>query len=133
MSEDRRFPHTPASVAEARHFVLGALSDVPAEGREVIAVMVSELATNALRHADTSFSVRVDQTSGSVRVEVSDGGDGRPAVQSPEPSEPSGRGLRIVESLSDAWGVTAASGPGKTVWFTLAVPGNAAERLRESG
>jgi anti-sigma regulatory factor (Ser/Thr protein kinase) len=99
----------------------------------LIAVMVSELATNALRHAETSFSVRVDQTPGSVRVEVADGGDGRPAVQSPAPSEPSGRGLRIVESLSDAWGVTAASGTGKTVWFTLAVPSNVGERLKESG
>ena len=133
MSEERRFPHTPASVAQARRFVLGALSDVPAESREMIAVMVSELATNALRHAETSFLVRVDQTPDTVRVEVSDGGRGEPAVRSPEPSEPSGRGLRIVESLSDAWGVTAASGAGKTVWFTLAVAGNVGERLQESG
>jgi anti-sigma regulatory factor (Ser/Thr protein kinase) len=129
VTEERRFPHTPASVAEARHFVQGALSDAPAERREVIAVMVSELATNALRHAETSFSVRVEQTLGTVRIEVSDGGDGHPAVRSPEPSEPSGRGLRIVESLSDAWGVTAAQDAGKTVWFTLAVPSNVGERL----
>ena len=133
MSEERRFPHTPASVAEARRFVLGALSDVPVESREVIAVMVSELATNALRHAETPFSVRVEQAPGTVRVEVADGGEGRPAVRSPEPSEPSGRGLRIVESLSDTWGVTAASGAGKTVWFTLAVPSSVDERLQESG
>jgi anti-sigma regulatory factor (Ser/Thr protein kinase) len=133
VSDERRFSHTPASVAQARHFVLGAVSNVPAESREMIAVMVSELATNALRHAETSFSIRVDQARGTVRVEVSDGGEGRPAVRSPEPSEPSGRGLRIVESLSDAWGVTAASGAGKTVWFTLAVPNAEPERLQESG
>jgi anti-sigma regulatory factor (Ser/Thr protein kinase) len=94
--------------------------------------MVSELATNALRHAETPFSVRVEQVPGTVRVEVADGGEGQPAVRSPEPSEPSGRGLRIVESLSESWGVTAASGAGKTVWFTVAVPSASTERWQES-
>jgi serine/threonine-protein kinase RsbW len=133
VNQQRRFPHTLISVTEARRFVLGALSDVPTPSREEIAVMVSELATNALRHGETAFTVCVEQTPHTVRIEVTDGGQGRPAVRSPGPSEPSGRGLRIVESLSDTWGVTSDGGAGKTVWFTLAVPNNVTEPLCESG
>jgi anti-sigma regulatory factor (Ser/Thr protein kinase) len=134
VNHERRFPHTTASVTEARHFVLDALSDVPRESREVIAVMVSELATNALRHAATPFSVRVEQTARAVRVDVTDGGDGAPAVRTPGPGEPTGRGLRIVEGLSDAWGVEPLrGGTGKTVWFTVSVPSSSTERWRESG
>ena len=52
---------------------------------------------------------------------MSDGGEGRPRLLSPSPRELSGRGLRIVEAMSDAWGVQPTS-TGKTVWFTLPQP-----------
>jgi serine/threonine-protein kinase RsbW len=133
VNQERGFPHTPASVTEARRFVLDALSEVPNDSREVIAVMISELATNALRHAATPFSVRVEHRGRAVRVEVTDGGEGHPAVLSPEPSEPSGRGLRIVDSLSDTWGVTPSGRQGKTVWFTLSLPDTSTARWQESG
>jgi hypothetical protein len=43
-----------------------------------------------------------------------------PALRRPEPSEPSGRGLRIVNELADRFGVAALTGaPGKTVWFVV--------------
>ena len=47
---------------------------------------------------------------------------GVPTVRSPDASELTGRGLRLVRELSDDWGVTAADadgGTGKSVWFTL--------------
>lgn len=81
--------------------------------------MVSELATNAVRYTDGSFNVCIEQYQDTVRVEVSDGTSAMPVLQTPGPAEIGGRGLLIVQRLSDDWGV-ADSGPGgKTVWFTI--------------
>ena len=46
---------------------------------------------------------------GAGRVEVTDSGEGEPRVLSPELRTPSGRGLRIVDQVSDTWGVTSRS------------------------
>ncbi|MBV8462080.1 MAG: ATP-binding protein, partial [Acidimicrobiales bacterium] len=56
-----------------------------------------------------------------VRVEVSDADERRPSVRWPDPAEPRGRGLQIVNALADRWGVEAwADGKvGKTVWFMV--------------
>jgi anti-sigma regulatory factor (Ser/Thr protein kinase) len=119
-SDARSFPNSPASVTGARQFVLGTIRGVARDVAESVAVMVSELATNSLRHAGTGFQVRVDRSSDEVRVEVIDRGGGMPAVSSPAPTDASGRGLRIVQSFADTWGVRS-SPPGKAVWFTLAL------------
>ena len=80
--------------------------------------MVSELATNAVKHARSDFKISVDDSGGEIRVEVSDTGPGQPVLRFPASLERSGRGLRIVEALSGAWGTVDSPG-GKTVWFTL--------------
>ena len=55
-----------------------------------------------------------------VRVEVVDGSPGGLVrVLTPDPSNPRGRGLRMVALLAAEWGVTENEG-GKTVWFELA-------------
>jgi anti-sigma regulatory factor (Ser/Thr protein kinase) len=82
--------------------------------------MVSELATNCVRHTDTEFRVRVEHDSRCVRVEVTDRGHGMPTVRVPPSNEPTGRGLRIVRELSDSFGVEPlVEPPGKTVWFVV--------------
>ncbi len=120
----RRFPNSPSSVTQARRYVQSQIEDAPQEIAEAVAVMTSELVTNSIRHAASDFEVRVDRRGGSIRVEVTDrGGSGLPTVMSPDPTSPSGRGLFIVEQLSDSWGVApSADSTAKTVWFTLAVP-----------
>ena len=46
-----------------------------------------------------------------------------------EPSEPSGRGLRIVQELADSFGVSELRGsPGKTVWFVVTFEDQSAQR-----
>jgi hypothetical protein len=40
-------------------------------------------------------------------------------MRSPKPTDPSGRGLKIIDMLSAGWGVQSESGMGKTVWFTI--------------
>jgi anti-sigma regulatory factor (Ser/Thr protein kinase) len=85
--------------------------------------MVSELATNAVQHAETEFEVAIwvtpDAEGRAVLVRVTDSSPGFPVLQEPVADEPRGRGLRIVESLAAGWGVESQQGcPGKTVWFS---------------
>lgn len=122
MRRMRTFPAIPQSVHAARRFATGALVDSPARTLEAVELMVSELATNCIRHERTSFHIAILQTPHEIRVEVTDSGGGRPTMRSPGPDEPSGRGLQIVDMLSEHWGVQPESPSGKTVWFTLDAP-----------
>ena len=106
MISQRTFHGVPASVTQARRFVVEVLRDIEPEVVEDAVMMVSELATNAVRQQ--------------VRISVSDAGLGRPTMRSPRPEEATGRGLCIVQVLADSWGVTTHDGFGKTVWFSLA-------------
>ena len=122
MSETRRFANAPGSVALARQFAVGSLVGVERDIVEAVTLMVSELATNSVRHTDTDFTVAIDRGTDRIRVEVTDRGSGRPTPRSPALHEPSGRGLRIVDSFADEWGIVEApSGRGKTVWFTITI------------
>jgi anti-sigma regulatory factor (Ser/Thr protein kinase) len=99
--------------------VRDVLHDQSSDVLEAAELMVSELATNCVQHARTPFELVILDEDRQIRVEVRDTGGGRPVVRSPTPAERTGRGLRIVEAMSDAWGIDPSS-RGKTVWFTLA-------------
>jgi serine/threonine-protein kinase RsbW len=129
MSTSRSFTNAPDAPAHARRFVASLLADVPRDIADEIAIMVSELATNCVRHTVTDFTVTVEVTAQEVRVDVTDAGGGTPVVRSPDLSEPSGRGLRIVQELSDSFGITElADAPGKTVWFVVRLEDHLADR-----
>ena len=120
MTSRRRFGPSKESISAARRFVTRIISDAPVEVRESVAVMVSELSTNALVHAASGFDVVVDRSGETVLVAVTDWGGGAPELRSPKSTEPHGRGLRIVEALSDEWGIVSTSGGvKKTIWFRL--------------
>ena len=120
MSTERLFANTPDAPTQARRFVAGLIGDVPRDIAGEISIMVSELATNCVRHTVTDFTVVVDRTPTEIRVDVTDTGGGEPEIRSPDLTEPSGRGLRIVQELSDSFGVRQLRGsPGKTVWFVV--------------
>ncbi|MCA1682429.1 MAG: ATP-binding protein [Actinobacteria bacterium] len=122
MKQTRTFEHRAASVTEARRFACELLAGAPADVVQSVELMVSELATNCVRHTDSGFELTITVTTREVRVEAADCGGGDPTMQSPTPSDLSGRGLRIVDMLAGAWGVERLPvGPGKTVWFTLDV------------
>ena len=80
-------------------------------------LLTSELAANAIRHGRTPFTVAVS-ASPVVRVEVHDGNAVVPTVQAARGDDEAGRGLLLLESLADRWGVEE-SGGGKAVWFEL--------------
>jgi anti-sigma regulatory factor (Ser/Thr protein kinase) len=106
-------------VTAARRLAAAALADSPSEVRESVELMVSELATNCIRHLNSGFEVTIKQSESTIRVEVSDPSSAAPTIRSPGPDEPTGRGLRIVGMLSSEWGVERRRPHGKTVWFNL--------------
>jgi anti-sigma regulatory factor (Ser/Thr protein kinase) len=129
MTVRRSFGLDRASVGASRKFVAETLADLPEDIRESAVLMMSELATNAVVHALTGFEVCIDRGATQVRVEVADVGEGEPRLRSPSSSEPHGRGLRIVEELSDEWGMVESDDhAGKSVWFAVRLdPASASE------
>jgi serine/threonine-protein kinase RsbW len=119
MRHTRSFEHTPESVPEARHFARELARGSAADVVDAIELMVSELVTNCIRHTDSGFDLTIALSTEQIRVEVTDRGLGEPGMRSPRPSDPTGRGLRIVEMLSTHWGHEKRPGGAKTVWFTL--------------
>jgi signal transduction histidine kinase len=110
-------PAENPSVPRARHFVDRALPGMC--WADEVSLLVSELASNAVRHARTPFTVSLQCDGSVVRVEVDDDGPGVPVVQNPPSHAVTGRGLVIVDAIADRWGVEA-SPVGKVVWFELA-------------
>ena len=86
----------------------------------MVIVLVSELATNSVQYAPSDFTVHVETCEESVRIEVSDDGLGVPLVRPLDATAETGRGLRLVQSLADSWGVSyRRNGRSKTTWFSL--------------
>ncbi|HEV7523969.1 MAG TPA: ATP-binding protein [Acidimicrobiia bacterium] len=111
--------NSPAAPAEARRYVGEALAGAPVEVVDAVTLMVSELATNCVRYVDTDFTVSIERSASQVRVDVADEGGGVVSLRRPQTTDPTGRGLNIVDKLSDEWGVDANADHGKNVWFTL--------------
>jgi anti-sigma regulatory factor (Ser/Thr protein kinase) len=110
---------TASAVSGARGHVRRVLREHGADELEETAELaVSELATNAVLHARTPFTVAVRRTpSGRVRVEVADVSPAPVQLRRFGVSATTGRGLALVASVSHDWGVEVAERAGKTVWF----------------
>lgn len=131
----RFFDPRPESVGLARAFAVTTLTSwglhSPAED---IRLCVSELASNALIHGtDTEhgFLVRLDADEDFVRMEIHDSRPRQrrePKIAYASETATAGRGLQIVASLADCWGVEDRRPSGKIVWtlFKTAQPGGQA-------
>lgn len=118
------FPADTDAPRQARWWLAGLLREHGLEHElHDVMVMVSELTTNAVKHAVGSFEVVAALTDDGerLRIEVHDADPTVPQVHWVPAGATSGRGLLIVETLSDAWGVTAKEGGGKSVWFEVRV------------
>jgi anti-sigma regulatory factor (Ser/Thr protein kinase) len=113
-------PPDTDSPRRARRFVEDALCDgAPADVVELAVLLVSEVVTNAILHARSSVRVAITWDNQRLRVEVADKSAARPVARQFAPDSGTGRGLRLIEELSDAWG-TQLVVDGKVVWFELA-------------
>jgi|GEM_PF-2395451 len=118
MSAGRRFDASLESPRRARRHLTEQLRHLDPDTVDAAALLVAELAANAVRHAGTAFDVSWTVSPASLRVEVTDSGGGAPRVRTPGHHEASGRGLAIVEKLASAWGIRT-DGARTTVWFEL--------------
>lgn len=122
--EDVRLPSRPESAWVARRLTQGVVQRQWGLGPQIAehaVLLVSELVGNAVRHTGArSFALRLHRRRGSIRIEVRDPSRGLPCLMPVGELDISGRGLMLVDKLSDRWGVDL--GPrGKTTWFEMRV------------
>jgi anti-sigma regulatory factor (Ser/Thr protein kinase) len=112
----------PLSPARARAFVVHHL----VEHRRLslvdpVRLVASELATNAVLHARTDFTVTLLQRDDVVTLKVEDDLPTRlPDLGAPAMLDEHGHGMRIVDRMSQSWGVSSDPGGGKLVWASFA-------------
>lgn len=117
----RTFPSAITSPRAARLFVADLLKRWGLEDQiDAAGVVVSELSTNALLHAQSPFEVVVSRRGPALRLAVSDRSGTPPVVRAPSATASSGRGMAIVANLALVWGIDMEPS-GKTVWADIPV------------
>jgi anti-sigma regulatory factor (Ser/Thr protein kinase) len=106
------------SVRLSRRLIRGALATFDIDFIEDAAILTDELVANAIIHGEPPIGLNVRTDEETLSVAVTDGGAGTAEPRPLDPSAERGRGLTIVDKLSDAWGVTDLP-QGKCVWFEL--------------
>ncbi|MBK5287703.1 MAG: ATP-binding protein [Acidimicrobiia bacterium] len=128
MTENQRVNHMelqrdPRYVSRAREFfaevALGAA--LSADQTEIGCLAVSELVTNAIVHGAEPMALTAVLEPHRLKVLVADGSDEAPSMtRHVSVVAEGGRGLMIVESLTDRWGWDRSEdGQGKTIWFEI--------------
>jgi anti-sigma regulatory factor (Ser/Thr protein kinase) len=117
-----RFRHAarPTAIGRARHDVEDALALAEVDPRTSgdVMLLVSELVTNAVRHARSDeFEVRLEVRRDALRLEVHDEGAGFVPRIAPSGNGTGGYGLYIVDRLADRWGVERD--PGGVIWLEV--------------
>jgi anti-sigma regulatory factor (Ser/Thr protein kinase) len=102
----------------ARRFARAALIESSADVDTVI-LLVSEVVTNAVLHARGGIRLVVEDRDAVVRVEVFDSSPLPPRMHHFRLASATGRGLRLLDQLSQTWGVERVSDDGKVVWFEV--------------
>jgi anti-sigma regulatory factor (Ser/Thr protein kinase) len=122
IAEHLHLPSAPQAVAAARQTVGEVLEQEGYTGdRAVVALLVSEVVTNAVVHAGTALEVVVRAAEGEVSVDVIDGDvDHLSELRTATSHDTSGRGMTIVDALADRWGCELVDPHHKRVWFSIA-------------
>ena len=115
-----RVPGGPEAAAVTRRELSRLDSDLDAPTRETLHLLVTELVSNAVKHAAAdSVAVNVSLEAGAIRAEVTDLGPGFDPADTGVPRENhSGWGLFLVQELAHRWGVTEDQASNR-VWFEL--------------
>ena len=125
------FPPAWNAPHDVREFVREQLREWQAEDLATpTEILVSELVSNVVRHANSTIDLDVTFDDGTLSVEVRDGSSIVPAIRDLADAE-GGFGLRIVEAVADEWGVTQLTN-GKAVWFKLSRRGDGSAKTPTS-
>jgi hypothetical protein len=119
----RTFAGSREDTRAARGFVLGMLG--PWRGEQLAAdtaLVVTELATNAVLHAGSAFSVSLALSGDTIRISVGDTLPLGPTGAAQQMTAAAGHGLGVVAAMATRWGVATAPS-GKAVWAELPLPG----------
>jgi anti-sigma regulatory factor (Ser/Thr protein kinase) len=119
LAGERRFRADRSEIARARRFAV-ATAELRGDAADDLALITSELATNAVLHATGDFVVRIHVADEAVRVSVFDADPAPPVLRRSAITDPSGRGVAIVSSVAADWGVEH-DGDGKWVWAEISV------------
>ena len=112
----------PESVRQARQFVSATLREHELAALvDDVGLVVSELTTNAVRYAQSPVTVTLDGLARDLRLTVSDDSALNPVECHPTVWDTRGRGLNIVASISQAWGVIDGLSDAKAVWASFAL------------
>jgi hypothetical protein len=100
------FAPVPESVGAARRYAVQGLGERGLQHlQDDVRTIVSELATNAVLHARTPFTVSLAVEPAGLRVAVTDGSPAQPRLRRRDDDQATtGRGLRMVAELSTSWG-----------------------------
>lgn len=115
----------PQSARTARRFIRDFCnaSDLGEDICQTACLLTSELVTNAVRYGGSHALLEAHMPGGALRVAVEDANPDLPAVGlAPALTAEGGRGVLLVSTLADRWGVEASPSGGKAVWFELDVP-----------
>jgi anti-anti-sigma regulatory factor/anti-sigma regulatory factor (Ser/Thr protein kinase) len=124
LKDDLRLAPTATAPAAARLYVRDVLQywRLALPGQDVIdraELLADELVTNAVVHARTSLKLRLELRGDLLHIGVHDASPRLLRLVPDDPESEAGRGLRLVEQLSTAWGVHRGRDGGKVVWCTL--------------
>jgi anti-sigma regulatory factor (Ser/Thr protein kinase) len=109
-------PPEPSSATRARTIAREQLeASCSSDAIEVIALLVTELVTNAILHARTPFQLTLESRPHAVRICVEDQSEEQPTLRRYDSDAVTGRGLALVEQLASSWGVDTTP-DGKVVW-----------------
>jgi anti-sigma regulatory factor (Ser/Thr protein kinase) len=123
-SHQTTFDASPISAFQARDFVTHHLVDHRLLYLvDPVRLVASELATNALVHAQTAFSVTLAASDQTVLLTVRDESLDLPTRRVAQAMDLSGRGLEIVGIVSRDWGIKEEGAGSKAVWASFAVRG----------
>src|SRR5580704_762673 len=110
-----------AELGPARQFVADTLAAWDRDcDLDTALLLVSELVTNSVVHAETEVGLTLRGEGSQIRVEVADHSDKMPVDLDVPPTAVSGRGIHLVATMSEDWGVRTVPGDGKVIWFALA-------------
>lgn len=117
------FPPTAAAVPDVRASTVRTLTgwSVDRDDVDLAEVVACELTSNAVKASRPGdvIAIRLTATGGTVLIEVWDGNDAGPRVTTPDTDSEDGRGLLMVDALSNRWSWYRTRTGGKIVWAQL--------------